>query len=152
LEGRVAVTTPISTDAATRGDLDTRAKIHDVVVDFYREIVFDDVLGPVFGEVAEVDWALHIPKLIDYWCRVLLGERGYDGYFLGAHERVDGIEPFASAWFARWLELWEASIDKEFAGPTAARAKRHAQRMAGVLAKRLMGRDWQPEGACPAAS
>ena len=136
----------------TSHDLSTRTDIHDLVVEFYRAIVNDAELGYIFGEVAEVDWTLHIPKLIDYWCRVLLGERGYDGYFLGAHERVDGIEPFASAWFARWLELWEASIDKEFAGPTAARAKRHAQRMAGVLAKRLMGRDWQPEGACPAAS
>lgn len=48
-------------------DLDTRPQIHDLVVRFYREIVFDDLLGPVFDEVAEVDWSTHIPKLIDYW-------------------------------------------------------------------------------------
>ena len=47
-------------------DLDSRSEIHDLVIDFNREIVFDPVLGPVFDEVAEVDWADHIPRLIDY--------------------------------------------------------------------------------------
>jgi hypothetical protein len=45
-------------------DLDTRTQIHDLVVRFYREVVFDDLLGPVFADVAEVDWSVHIPKLI----------------------------------------------------------------------------------------
>ena len=31
-------------------DLGTRSQIHDLVVRFYREIVFDDLLGPVFEE------------------------------------------------------------------------------------------------------
>jgi hypothetical protein len=66
-------------------DLDSRADIHDLVVGFYREVVFDELLEPVFGEVAEVDWALHIPKLIDYWCRVLLRQPGYGGSILEAH-------------------------------------------------------------------
>ncbi len=64
-------------------DLATRGQIHDLIVGFYREIVFDDLLGPVFGEVAEADWAVHIPKLVDYWCRVLLGHPGYRCYPLG---------------------------------------------------------------------
>ena len=48
------------------GDLVSRADIHDLVVEFYREVVFDDLLAPFFGEVAEVDWSQHIPRLIDY--------------------------------------------------------------------------------------
>ena len=55
-------------------DLGGRGDIHDLVVRFYREVVFDDLLAPMFGEVAEVDWAEHIPKLIDFWARVLLGD------------------------------------------------------------------------------
>ena len=43
-------------------DLDTRSALHDLVVAFYREIVFDDMLGPVFEEVAETDWVVHIPS------------------------------------------------------------------------------------------
>lgn len=56
-----------------RPDLSTRATIHDLVIRFYREIVFDDLLAPVFDEVAEVDWTIHIPNLIDYWCWIVLG-------------------------------------------------------------------------------
>src|SRR5688572_17214227 len=103
--------TPTRGGTAAKRDLDTRAQIHDLVVDFYREIVFDDLLGPVFDEVAEVDWAEHIPKLIDYWCRVLLGERGYHGMILGPHRRVHDIEAFQPEHFDRWFRLWVASID-----------------------------------------
>src|SRR5665213_1822724 len=65
--------------ASNHADLDTRAQIHNMVVAFYRELVMDEVLGPIFEEVAEVDWSEHIPQLIDYWCRVLLGDQSYRG-------------------------------------------------------------------------
>ncbi len=50
---------------APSADLVSRSDVHDLVVEFYREVVFDEVLEPVFGEVAEVDWAAHIPRLVD---------------------------------------------------------------------------------------
>ena len=118
-------------------DLDCRTEIHDLVVHFYREVAFDDLLGPVFGEVAEVDWSTHIPKLIDYWCRVLLGERGYDGLFFGAHRRVHDQQGFEPALFDRWLQLFVGSVDARWEGPGAERAKRHAVRMAESLARQL---------------
>jgi hemoglobin len=119
------------------GDLDTRSAIHDLVVTFYREVVFDDLLAPVFHEVAETDWAVHIPRLIDYWCRILLGERGYHGALLEAHGEVHRREAFRPEHFERWYELWEGSIDARWHGPRADQAKSHAATIAGVLARRL---------------
>lgn len=127
-------------------DLDGRGDIHDLVVRFYREIVFDDLLEPVFGEVAEVDWSVHIPKLIDYWCRVLLGEPGYDGAILTAHRHVHDLEPFRVEHFDRWYSLWVRSIDASWAGPVAERAKHHAARIAASLARQLLDVAWQPPG------
>ena len=124
------------------GDLTTRADIHDLVVAFYREVVFDDLLAPVFTEVAEVDWAVHIPRLIDYWCRVLLGQPGYAGALLASHQHVHAIEPLRPEHFDRWLALWAASIDQRWAGPTAERAKAHATRIGAVIASRLGGCPW----------
>jgi hemoglobin len=118
-------------------DLDTRSEIHDFVVRFYREVALDDLLGPIFDEVAEVDWAAHIPKLINFWCRVLLGEPGYDGWFLAAHQRVDALEPFEPALFDRWLTLFVEALDAEWTGPLADEAKARAHHMASVLAHRL---------------
>lgn len=123
-------------------DLDTRAEVHDLVIDFYRAIVFDDLLGPVFDEVAEVDWTVHIPRLIDYWSRVVLGQRGYDGYVLAAHEHVHELESFTPVLFDRWYSLWIECVDASWEGPHAERAKRHAARTARALAHRLLGTDW----------
>ena len=130
-------------------DLDSRSQIHDLVVHFYREIVFDDLLGPVFDEVAEVDWTTHIPKLIDYWSRVLLGEAGYDGYILHAHQQVHEIESFRPELFDRWLLLFVESVDARWHGPIAERAKSHAERMAGILARRLLETEWMSTRGAP---
>ncbi len=128
-------------------DLATRGDVHDLVVGFYREVVFDDLLEPVFGEVAEVDWAAHIPKLIDYWCRVLFGDPAYRGTVLAPHRHVHELEPLRVEHFDRWYRLWVMTIDEAWAGPAAEQAKRHAARIGGSLARRLIGTDWCPEGS-----
>jgi hemoglobin len=126
-------------------DLDTRTQIHDLVVHFYREIAFDPVLNPVFEEVAEVDWAVHMPRLTNYWCRVLLGEPGYDGMLLAAHEHVHHLEPFDPALYDRWYDLWVASVDERWSGPKADAAKAHAAHIMRFLARRLSGITWAAE-------
>lgn len=128
-------------------DIESRRDVHDLVVGFYREVVFDDLLEPVFGEVAEVDWALHIPRLVDYWCKVLLGERGYMGALIASHQHVHDIEPLRIEHFDRWYALWERSIDLGWTGPTAERAKRHAARIGGSLARKILDQPWEPAPA-----
>lgn len=128
-------------------DLDSRAAIHDLVVGFYREIVFDDLLGPVFGEVAEVDWTVHIPRLVDYWCRVVLGQPGYDGAILAPHRRVHEMERFAPELFDRWYSMWVTSVDAHWSGPNAEVAKRHAAKVAAMLSRQLTSKDWEPAPA-----
>ena len=132
-------------------DLDSRTAIHDLVVDFYREVALDDLLGPIFGEVAEVDWPTHIPKLIDFWCRVLLGEPGYDGFVLGSHQAVHELEPLRPEHFDRWYELFADAVDAGWSGPGATAAKEHAVRIATTLARRILGIEWSPEPRAAAA-
>jgi hemoglobin len=136
---------PLQCSAKAGGeDLSSRGRIHDVVVDFYREVVFDDVLAPVFEEVAEVDWARHIPLLIDYWCRVLLGHDGYQGALLAAHRHVHEQEALRAEHFDRWYTLWVGAVDARSSGPTADTAKRHAAKIATTLANRLSSLEWTP--------
>lgn len=49
------------TDAGDpKRDLDTRGQIHDLVIRFYREVVFDDLLAPVSPDAfACVEWRAH---------------------------------------------------------------------------------------------
>lgn len=135
--------------AAPALDISSRADVHDLVVGFYREIVFDDLLAPVFGEVAEVDWAVHIPRLIDYWSITLLGEAGYRGAVLAVHRHVHDLDPLRVEHLDRWYELWTRSIDATWHGPVAEHAKRHALRIGASMARQLINIQWQPQVPVP---
>ena len=132
-------------------DLSTRGAVHDLVVSFYRELVMDDLLAPVFEEVAEVDWATHIPLLIDYWCRILLGHEGYQGPLLAAHRHVHDRQALAAEHFDRWYGLWAVTIDARWSGPGAEKAKRHAAKVGATLARRLPAIEWGPPAEGDAA-
>lgn len=121
-----------------RGDLRGREDLELLVRSFYRQAATDDLLGPVF-EAAEVDWAGHIPKLVDFWAWQLFGERGYEGNPLLAHRPVHELRPFSHAHYERWLELFEATVDEWFTGPVADTAKLKAAKMARALERLLAG-------------
>jgi len=130
--------------ANSRVDLDTRAQIHNMVVAFYRELVMDQVLGPIFEEIAEVDWSEHIPQLIDYWCRVLLGDQSYRGAILNAHRHVHDQLSFTTEHFDRRYGMFASSIDQQWSGPYADMAKAHAARIAASLARQFPRIAWEP--------
>ncbi len=125
-------------------DLDSREQIAELVVRFYREVIFDERLGPVFDDVARVDWSVHIPKLVDFWSRVLLGQPGYEGPMLAPHQRINDVQRFEPELFDRWYGLFVETVDEGWRGPVAERAKDHAQRVARTLAQRLTGAEWDP--------
>lgn len=125
-------------------DISTATHVHDLVITFYREIVFDEVLEPVFGEVAEVDWAEHIPKLIDYWCWILFGTGRPTGTVTAAHRHLHGLEPIREIHCDRWYRLWVASVDARWKGTTADHAKDHAATLMAGMAKRIFGFTWTP--------
>jgi hemoglobin len=56
-------------------DLDDDVEIAEMVRRFYAEVAQDDLLGPVFINVAHVDWPEHLAELAAFWCRVLLEQR-----------------------------------------------------------------------------
>ena len=121
----------------TPPDLDTRPEIRALVIDFYREVQADDLLGPVFVDVARVDWSSHVPHLVDYWCLVLLGETGYAGTTLATHRRIHGLVGFRREHFERWLEIFEDCVDRRWTGEQSVRAKDHARRVIETLRRRL---------------
>ena len=119
-----------------RSDLRTRDDVERLVRSFYRDVAMDDRLGPIFAE-AHVDWPSHIDRLTDFWCWQLLGEASYAGNPLRAHEPVHHRTPFTGEHFERWLELFTATVDDHFRGPTAEAAKARAIKMATALGRLL---------------
>lgn len=124
-----------------RGDLDTPAEIAEMVRRFYFDVAQDDLLGPIFNDVARVDWSEHLPKLTAFWCRALLAMPGYEGNPYRAHLAVHARRPFTRADFERWLDLFHDTLDGDdgWAGPHVDTAKRFADKVAAVHAKQIIG-------------
>lgn len=132
-------------DAPVR-DISSVADVHDLVVEFYREVVFDELLEPVFGEIAEVDWAEHIPKLVDYWSRILLGTPGSAGPVMQVHRHLHSLAPITPELCDRWFTLWSECVAQRWTGPVADRATSHAAALMSGMAKHLFGFTWAVSG------
>lgn len=121
-----------------RRRIETVTDVGELVRRFYQAAIPDPLLGPIFDGFG-VDWSVHIPRLVDFWASRLLGGTGYEGNPVAAHGPVLDRCPFGSVQLARWLELWEETVDELFIGERADLAKeraRHAARAIGVLARR----------------
>ena len=130
-------TSPPDPTPPTR-DLDSPEEIAEMVRRFYQDVAQDDLLGPLFNDVARVDWAEHLPKLTRFWCRALLGLEGYQGNPFQAHRLVHQQSPFTMAHFERWLELFHDTLDTGWTGPHVERAKEVAVNVARVHAGQLV--------------
>jgi hemoglobin len=131
---------------APTGDLDTPEEIAEMVRRFYADIAMDDLLGPMFNDVARVDWSEHLPKVTAFWCRALLDLPGYAGNPFRAHEQVHDKRAFTPVHFERWLSLFHETLDLGWIGPNAERAHRLADNVARVHSQQLLGRAIATEG------
>lgn len=113
-------------------DLDSPEEIAEMVRRFYADVAMDDLLGPIFNDVAQVDWSAHLPKLTAFWCRVILSLPGYSGNPFRAHADVHERRSFTTAHFERWLDLFEETLELGWVGPNAARARQLAHDVARV--------------------
>ena len=130
--------------APTR-DLDDVGEISEMVRRFYADVAQDDVLGPMFIEVAQVDWSEHLPKLTAFWSRALLGLPGYVGNPYRAHSLVHYQRSFQPEHFERWLTLFHETLDLGWVGPHTDRARDIANNVARVHSQQLIGQAVQIE-------
>jgi hemoglobin len=120
-------------------DLDTVEEVAEMVRRFYQDVAQDELLGPIFIDVAQVDWNEHLPKLTAFWSRILLGIHGYSGNPLRSHAEIHERAPFTHAHFERWYLLFEDTIRGGWRGPAADHALRLARNVARVHSAQLTG-------------
>lgn len=120
-------------------DLETPEAIETMVRTFYADVAVDELLGPMFNDVAQVDWSEHLPKLAAFWRRALLSRPGYEGNPYRAHQLIHAKRPLTPAHFVRWLELFHDVVDAKWRGPRAEHAKDLARRVADVHCRQIVG-------------
>lgn len=122
-----------------RRDIATRDDITVLVTAFYQRVFADDILGPVFLDVAQVDLRAHLPVMCDFWETVLLRAGRYRRNALRPHLDLNAKVGLTEVHFSRWLGLWTATVDERHCGDVAQLAKVQAARIAGSIARRLHG-------------
>ena len=112
-------------------DITSEADVRRFVDAFYDGVMQDDLLGPIFNDVAAVDWDEHLPTMYSFWSSILLGTCTYKGAPFPAHWALK--EHITRDHFARWLLLFERTIDSLFTGEMAEAAKQRARNIAMVF-------------------
>jgi hemoglobin len=121
-------------------DLRDRDDVYTLVSEFYRHAFADDLLGPIFTDIAHMDLDHHLPIICDFWETVLFRAGLYQRNALARHVSLNARAPLGVEHFDRWLALWSGTVDEHFAGAKAELAKVQAGRIAGSIHRRLQGR------------
>ena len=124
-------------NSVNRHDIETREDIAHLMRTFYRRMYEDEVMGPIFTDVAHMDLEAHIPVMCDFWELQLFQKPGYRGGMMAVHFRLNQQIPLEQHHFMRWMDYWESTLDDLFAGPRATWARTVAARVARNMQQRL---------------
>ncbi|OON66237.1 group III truncated hemoglobin [Hymenobacter sp. CRA2] len=114
-------------------DISTETDIRTLVDRFYDKVNQDELLGPVFNEIAAVHWEAHLPIMYDFWSSILLGTARYKGRPFPKHLAL----PIEKAHFQRWLQLFYQTVVENFAGAKAEEVKVKALNIATMFEYRM---------------
>ncbi|MDB6053498.1 MAG: SEC-independent protein translocase [Verrucomicrobiales bacterium] len=120
-------------DTLPKADIQGSDDCRRMVNAFYEKVREDELLAPVFDDVARVDWNTHLPLLQSFWEKLLFQSGGYRGQPLAKHLML----PVGRQHFARWLSLFIATVDELFDGPKANEAKNYARSIADTFQQRM---------------
>jgi hemoglobin len=105
-------------------DISTPADIKTLIDTFYHKVQQDDMLGPIFNDIAHVDWGHHLPVMYAFWEFLLLGTPdAYRGNPIQKHFDLHARFPLNNAHFDRWVALFQGTVDELFEGKGANDAK-----------------------------
>ncbi|MBX2821806.1 MAG: group III truncated hemoglobin [Rhodothermaceae bacterium] len=114
-------------------EIENEVDIKRLVDAFYSRVREDDLLRPVFEEVAGIDWESHLPRMYAFWETVLLNRAAYKGNPVLKHVNLARKTTLSETHFTQWLRLWNQTVDQLFQGPRAQVAKERASMMSTIM-------------------
>ena len=119
----------------TKPDIVDEADVRSFVDAFYDLVVKDDLLKPIFVDIAQVDFDKHLPTMYSFWSSILLGAATYKGAPWPVHAELR--QHIGREHFDRWLELFNQTIDGLFSGDKAEAAKQRARNIAMIFQAKM---------------
>lgn len=114
-------------------DIETRADIILLVDHFYTKVQENQTIGPIFTQVANVDWSHHLPKMYDFWESILFGKAIYKGNPMLTHFSLNEKAPLKTEEFNTWKTIFFEVVDELFTGENAETIKQKAQSIADLM-------------------
>lgn len=108
--------------------IETREDVNFLVTKFYEKVRKDAEIGHFFNDLID-DWPEHIEKLTNFWETNLFFVQKYRGNPLMVHAEVDQKmnRTITNEHFGIWLRYWIDTIDINFIGDNAEKAKQRAR-------------------------
>lgn len=123
-------------------DIENRTDIELLVNTFYDKVQINSLLGPIFNDVARVDWDHHLPRMYQFWAGLLLGEPGFSGNPMRKHVELSRMTSLTETEFSEWLRLFDETTDELFAGEKAEEAKIRAANIAKMMLYKIDQANW----------
>ncbi|TAE35446.1 MAG: group III truncated hemoglobin [Sphingobacteriales bacterium] len=114
-------------------DIENAHDIKILVDTFYQKAVKNNLLGPIFNDIAKVNWEHHLPVMYSFWSSVLLGTAGYVGNPMDAHFRLNQKITLTDTDFNTWKDLFVQTVADLFEGEIANEAKKKAISIADLM-------------------
>lgn len=127
-----------STSKQSKNDISSRKDIELLVSEFYQKVKADETLGPVFTEVAKINWEKHLPLMCDFWENAILFTGSYQGNPMDLHTHLHKAMPLLLVHFQKWNQLFINTVDSLFKGEKALLAKQRALKISEVLQSRIL--------------
>lgn len=119
-------------------DLDSAKNITLMVHLFYDALLDDELMAPLFLDVAAVDLETHLPTISLYWQKMLLGDKSYQNNTMAKHRTIHHQHTFTDAHFDTWLNHFLATLDQHFSGLYTEKAKRIAANVIKNMRKQFI--------------
>ena len=117
----------------------TRENIEIMVMNFYRRVLQDDLVGPFFtaklgDDMTNEHWEPHLKLLIDFWASIALNDASYRGNPFAPHMYLGEL---SSEVFEQWLKLFYATLDEVYEPQAADQFKERSSIIAGNFMRNL---------------
>jgi len=119
-------------------DIATRKDIELLVTNFYGKIKKDMLIGPVFTDIARVNWEKHLPLMCDFWENALFYSGNYEGNPMDLHKHLHKVMPLQQKHFQQWNQLFVSTVDELFSGEKALLAKQRALKISSILQAEIL--------------
>jgi hemoglobin len=117
----------------------TKENIETMVLNFYRRVLQDEIVGPFFvaklgDDMTNEYWKPHLELLVNFWASITLGDTSYRGNPFAPHMYLGELNREV---FEQWLKLFFTTLDEVYEPQVADLFKERSTIIAGNFMRNL---------------